>query len=63
MRIIINGYEVVFELILLPIVRFYFRKNQEVKASEVPIPKAFGIGTENERGDNLISICFLNLWI
>jgi len=48
----INRYEVILERILLPIVIFNFYKYQETKASEV-------VATENERGGNLISICFL----
>jgi len=53
-EISIDGYEIVLERILLPIVRFYSYKNQEAKASEV-------VATENERKGNLISISFLGL--
>jgi hypothetical protein len=56
-KIISNGFEAALERILLPIVKQYFCKNKEAKASEVPVPKAFGVGTENERKGILISIC------
>jgi hypothetical protein len=56
-KIAIDGYGVVLERILLLIVILNFYKKQEAKASEVPM----AIGTENERRDNLISICFLSL--
>jgi hypothetical protein len=43
----------VFERFLLLIVRLYYSENKEAKASEVPIPKAFGFGTE--MSENTIS--------
>jgi hypothetical protein len=52
-KISIDRYEVVLKRIFLPIVIVNFYKNQETKTSEV-------VATENERKNNIISICFLD---